>query len=179
MRSARVCLVTGQETQLISKQEVKIAEKALLLSTQNLWIVFTLAQGQSGVEILKNSGDKQEVGAWTKTLALLLSPQLFWDGVTLQHVRKYNLVLLLLGHNRQHCTSVWVWTGVGDQIQHTGNCYLRDLEHNGVFRPLWCHWSFPLKLLKMCAAFIAATKSLFSDVFNINQRVIVYLPPTN
>lgn len=130
MRSASVCLVTGQETQLISKQEVKIAEKALLLSTRNLWIVFTLAQGQSGVEILKNSGDKQEVGAWIKTLDLLISPQLFWNGLTLQNVRKYNLILLLLGHNRQNSANVWVWTGVGGGIQSTGNCSLRDLEHN-------------------------------------------------
>lgn len=82
MRSASFCLVKGQETQLISKQEVKIAANTLLLSTWKPWIVFTLAQGQSGVETLKYSGDKQEVGAFVCTRPAdkaLISPQLLTD----------------------------------------------------------------------------------------------------
>lgn len=82
MRSASFCLVKGQETQLISKQEVKIAANTLLLSTWKLWIVFTLALGQSGVETLKYSGDKQEVGVFVHTRPAdkaLISPQLLSD----------------------------------------------------------------------------------------------------
>lgn len=82
MRSASFCLVKGQETQLISKQEVKIAANKLLLITRKLWIVFTLALGQSGVETLKYSGDKQEVGEFVRPAdkalisALVLSDKL-------------------------------------------------------------------------------------------------------
>lgn len=55
MRSASFCLVKGQETQLSSKQEVKIAEDVLLLSTLKLGIASTLSQLHAGTQSIQKT----------------------------------------------------------------------------------------------------------------------------
>lgn len=130
MRSASFCLVKGQETQLISKQEVKIAANTLLLSTRKLWIVFTLALGQSGVETLKYSGDKQEVRAFVRTGPAdkaLICPQTFTLPHIMKHLRRiyHNLIMknsITFRFKSSLFRSVFrvlIWVGEGRWIQQT------------------------------------------------------------
>lgn len=62
MRSASFCLVKGQEIQLSSKQEVKIAEDILLLSTlKTMGLKHSLSLVTGATDCRNNADEDEEV----------------------------------------------------------------------------------------------------------------------
>ncbi len=108
MRSASFCLVKGQETQLSSKQEVKIAEDVLLLSTLKPGRASALSQLHAETQSIQKTSRRLDY-SWvrremstvmkTKGKASLLmvcrvwlrsafSSARCWAGLKLQHVTR-------------------------------------------------------------------------------------------